>query len=182
MNRKTKSDGIEKNYNRRKKGVLPKSKFEAARKAAEEIEILRFAKEKEGWDKEILSLSDQIQKLTKKMIALKKKAGYPPEDDIKTGNGKDVTMLRDMWQIYRMSGGMARLQEVMKDPKEFRSMAKEMLRVEAMVSTKKKEESQAGQVVYVVLKGLQPEPVFDVAPEVKQVTAMLDPSGRNFNG
>lgn len=187
MKKQTKSEVIEKGYNRSKKGGMSKKAVEAARRAAEEVEILRFAKEKEGWDKEIVELTEKIEKDREKLRGLKKKAGYAEDEGPTNGDGKEIsTMLRDMWQIYRMSGGMARLKEVMKDPKEFRAMAREMLKVEATVSTRKRmEESQAGQVVYVILKGLQQETdvmLGSATPEVKRAIAMTDPSGGEYHG
>lgn len=188
MNKTTKSDVIDKGYNRKKRGTISNKKAMAAKRAAEDLELLRVKKQMEGWDKEILDLTDKIEKDKERLRALKKKAGYSLEEDsAKGGNGKDVTMLRDMWQIYRQAGGVARLKQVMKDDKEFRAMVKEMLKVEAMVSTRKRmEESQAGQVVFVILKGLQTEQDViaehgGITPEVKRAIAMVDPSGGEYH-
>jgi hypothetical protein len=138
-------------FNKKKVGGLSKKVLRAAKLATAETQAVT----KRALDKEIEKVEAQIQRLRDKRAELLEKAGYPDEEP-QVGASK---MLENMWKVFRQSGGMSKLKKAMMNTKtgdrEFISMAKEMMKVEAAVS-KMKGNGGGQQTVFVVLKGLDP--------------------------
>jgi len=158
------------NFNSKKTGLSQKA-LSAARAAAKEVSSI----EKKQLDEKIQRCEVQIQKLRDKRATLMAQAGYVEEENMEASPSK---MLDHMWKVFRLAGGLKRLEKVMKDDKEFRTMAKEMLKVEGTIS-RNKQQGTGQTTVFVVLKGLE-EPPVPIGEEnrlidLEQVKRSLDP-------
>jgi hypothetical protein len=163
------------NFNRKKTG-LSKEALAAARAASKEVTSI----EKRNLDEKIQRCDAQIQKLRDKRATLMAQAGYLEEENLEASPSK---MLDHMWKVFRIAGGLKRLQQVMKDDKEFRTMAKEMLKVEGTIS-RNKQQGTGQTTVFVVLKGLE-EPPVPIGKEgslidLEQVKRSLDPEAMPY--
>lgn len=172
--RKPKDSGLGDNFNKEKSGLSKKELAKIKRQAA--ANAVMSDADRKVLDLEIEKVSSQIQKLRDRRSELMAEAGYDDEgkDEIQSSS----KMFEQMWKVYRMYGGLAKLKEVMKDPREFRAMAKEMMKAEAAM-LKMKNQGVGGQTaVFVVLKGLEEGKVkadTSVEIDVEQIQNALDP-------
>jgi hypothetical protein len=98
-------------------------------------------------------------------------------------------MLQDMRHGYLKCGGRKKLVELMKDDKEFKFVVKELMKVETtLLSAKIRKEGDGaapGQMVFVVLKGLEDEiniktAMEDKTVDMKQIAHALNPDGSEY--
>jgi len=174
---KEKDHEIKDGFNRNKRGVTEED-IRKAKRAAAQDEVRRASKQKE-LDIKIAKVSNQIQTLKDRLSVLRAEAGYEDVDEAAPAAFSASAMLEQMWKVYRQAGGLKRLKSVMADSKEFRAMAKDMLKVEAAISKTKKDEVNQGQTVFVILKGLQTEQdVYKGSLDLGQIRGALDPTVR----
>jgi hypothetical protein len=104
------------------------------------------------------------------------------ENDVKAA----YQMLQDMRYVYKKVGGKAKLLKLMEeDDKQFVFMVKELMKIESNLMTAKSKENDngsKGQMVFVVLKGLEDEIKLNtmMGPkdvDIKQITDALNPDG-----
>ena len=160
-------------FNRKKRGVMSRRNLLIAERA-KKVELMAVVVNRDKMEREALRIGGQIEKLQTKLLDLRTQLGYEEEGKAPPS---ETQMLKDMWQVYRMAGGVARLKQTMKDDREFRAMAKEMLKVEATVAKLKKDDQAPNQMVYIVLKGLEEEKKFEGVKHMDQFVRQLDPAG-----
>ena len=123
-----------------------------------------------------LILRVEAEKLKDKKSELMAEAGYP--DDEVSGLNETSKMLKDMWKVYRMKGGLKHLKKIIgNDPVAFLDMTKDIMRLEATLSGRNKN-NEPQKTVFVILKGLHNEVAETPAGEkvdLKQIGEAMDP-------
>lgn len=185
--------------NKSKSNKLNRNELRAAKLQKQKEELERLKQEKE------------LQKLASDLEKAKRKLGVdgatqdeyaneiddslatPPtdpqdEDDVKSA----YRMLQDMRWVYRNVRGRKKLKDlVMTDDKQFVTLVKELMKIEAQLMSaeiRSKEAGNAGgqNTVFVVLKGLQDDPRLSVGSvksgtvDFRQISHVLDPESAPY--
>lgn len=180
----TKDREITENFNKEKLGIKKRDMSRAQRQAIAEKAIERIRKQlRTGSKRKSLECSEPNPTEEKPDIpqstqeALKpeqKKKTPPPEEDDDLGSARQ--MIDDMRWVYKQLRGKNKLKELMEGDKEFVTLVKELMKIEAAIMTSKlKREDATGSGApgfFVVLKGLETDT--DIVKAMKNKAADID--------
>jgi hypothetical protein len=158
---------------------LAKVKRQAKEQAQrmQSVEGLVDAEQRKQIDERIKKIDEQIQKLRDRRSEMLAEAGY--EDDDPVGQLNASQMLKEMWRVYRMKGGMKHLKAVVDSPGDFMELVKEIMKMEAAMARLGKNSAE-DSAVFVIMRGLKDDPEVPAGAgkfDIEQIKNALDPEG-----